>query len=358
MNADLGDAVDVALGLVAEEHQRHVQRDPRARGAAPRRSPKASAARTARPRGTRRGRSSATNRRARGLLRRSAGLMRVPSFPSPARLAQQQPPQEVKRDGRGAVAHVGPRPREVDARARRAPPRRRAGRRRRSRPGRPASPRVPPSGPAMPVRPIADVGAEPLDRAVGHRLGDLLRDRAVALDQLRRHAEQLRSWPRSSRRRRRRRSSPTSRAGRSGAPPAARRARLPHRERRALQQARRPARRSSLPSVEKSESPWRSAMQVDQRAARPPRVGLGADHDLQLAAAQAGRDLEPVEVRAPPPRPAASRRSRTRGCRTGAASSGDSRSRRRAPSRNGSVSTACSQLSCSSRGGPGSTTTT
>ena len=43
----------------------------------------------------------------------------------------------------------------------------------------------------MPVSPIADVGGEPLDRAVGHRLRDLLGDRAVALDQLRRHAEQL-----------------------------------------------------------------------------------------------------------------------------------------------------------------------
>ena len=37
----------------------------------------------------------------------------------------------------------------------------------------------------------AESGSEALDRARGHRLGDLRRDGAVSVDQLRRHAEQL-----------------------------------------------------------------------------------------------------------------------------------------------------------------------
>ena len=58
------------------------------------------------------------------------------------------------------------------------------------------------------------VGAEALERAVGKRLGDLVRDRAVLLDQLAPARPAARSWPRSSRRPRRRRSTPTRRGGR------------------------------------------------------------------------------------------------------------------------------------------------
>ena len=49
---------------------------------------------------------------------------------------------------------------------------------------------VPPPGPATPVTGHGHVRPQPLDGAVGHRLGHLGADRAVALEQLVRHAQQ------------------------------------------------------------------------------------------------------------------------------------------------------------------------
>ena len=105
------------------------------------------------------------------------------------------------------------------------------------------------------------------------------------------------------------------------------------------------------------------AVALAQRRPRSARVGrlgrrLVARGDLDLAAAQAGRDLQALEVHARPPRArAASRRSRTPGSRTAAASPAGSRSRPPTAARKASVSTAVSHIGCSSRGGPGSTTT-
>ena len=94
----------------------------------------------------------------------------------------------------------------------------------------------------------------------------------------------------------------------------------------------------------------------DQLAHRVPgrlRRRLPARHHLDLGAPQAGRDLERRRTpRSSPRRRAASRRSPTPGCRTGAASAGCSSVRPPIASWKNSVSTACGHIACSSRGGP------
>ncbi len=94
-----------------------------------------------------------------------------------------------------------------------------------------------------------------------------------------------------------------------------------------------PAHPRCSPSVENSVS----GVALGHAAARTRRYTLSASrliarHDLDLAAFQAGRDLEPLELDALALRPrAASRRSPTRGSRTGAASAARTPSRPRAP---------------------------
>ena len=113
------------------------------------------------------------------------------------------------------------------------------------------------------------------------------------------------------------------------------------------------------PSSENSVSAWRVADELEQRVVVGLRRRLVARRDLDLAAAQAGGDLERRRAPGRPPRrPAACWRSRTRGSRT----AGRSRAGRSvapaiaAPERRRSAR-AISHIGCSSRGGPGSTTT-
>ena len=93
---------------------------------------------------------------------------------------------------------------------------------------------------------------------------------------------------------------------------------------------------------------------VGGRLGRPVRT----DHDLELAAAQAGRDLQPVEPDLARPRPAASPRSRTRGSRTGASSSGGSAARRLPPPGRARSPPPAPSSPAARAAGPGSTTTT
>ena len=107
-------------------------------------------------------------------------------------------------------------------------------------------------------------------------------------------------------------------------------------------------------------SPWRARTRP-RSCVVGARVGrLVAGDDLDLAAAQAGRDLQRVERRSRRlARPAASRRSRTPGCRTAAACACSVASPRPASAaRKASVSHAPPPTSAAARAaGPGSTTT-
>ncbi len=173
-----------------------------------------------------------------------------------------------------------------------------------------------------PGDPDPEVGAEALDRAVGHRLGDLRRDRPVLVDQLRRHARAARPWPRSSRPPRRPRGSARRRAGRRSGPRAGPRCTT------RPSAMRRPSSSSSAtcwsivePSVLNDEAPVargqarRPAPRARRRRHRPV-----ANLDLELAPAQAGRDLERPTGRSRARSPAATWRSPTRECRTSAGS--------------------------------------
>ena len=172
------------------------------------------------------------------------------------------------------------------------------------------------------VHPVA------LDGARGHRGGHLGRDRPVALDQVRVHAQQarlglVRVADGAAVRRR-----PTTRRARSAGPPAGRRCTI--RPWRWSGPPAAPATWSSMlaPSVENSVSAWRCGDQLRQGGPGGLVGGLVADHHLDLAAAQARGHLEPLQARrSGPRRRAASRRSPTRGCRTAAASTPRSRAR-------------------------------
>ena len=207
----------------------------------------------------------------------------------------------------------------------------------------------------------ADVGAEARERAVGERVGDLGRDGAEPRDQLRGRRPPARSSPRSSTRPRRPARTPTSPAGRSAGPPAARRCttRRP-----------RPCARGGplssaatcssivVPSSENSCARVALAHEVRERRVGVRRAGLVQRRDLDLAAPQAGRDLQRREV---DPRSArrrrASRRSPTRGSPSAAGSPARTRSRRRSRRGRRPSRAPCAHIGCSSRGGPGSTTT-
>ena len=152
---------------------------------------------------------------------------------------------------------------------------------------------VPPPGPAIAGDADADVGAEARPRAVGQRRGDLGRHRAVALDQLRGHVRERRSWPRWSRRRRRPARTRRSPRGRSAAPPSARRCRTrPSRRSGPVEQRRPPGRRSSSRRRRTACRAWRSRIAASKRVVDRRGGGLEHRRDLDLAAAQAGRDLE------------------------------------------------------------------
>ena len=171
------------------------------------------------------------------------------------------------------------------------------------------------AGPAMPVMPTPTEASKLLGRPP-RAPGDLGRDRADALDQLRVDAREIRLGPVASRRRRRRGRIPTIPGGRSGERRAGRRCttRRP-RSSRALRAAPRPARRSSSRRARTACSPCRSAMNASSASYRLLRRRLEARRDLDLAAPQAGRDLEPREPqRRRRPRRAACWRSPTRGC--------------------------------------------
>ena len=182
---------------------------------------------------------------------------------------------------------------------------------------------VPPPGPGDAGDPDADVGAEPLGRArarAPRRPRPTPRRRARSAPGRRRPAP---SSPRRRRRRARRGRTPTSRRARS----AARRAGRPCTTRRwrsssrARAAAARPARR---PTRRRRRRACRRGARARRRSNASYVVGrrrLVPRDDLDLAAPQAGRDLQRVEVDAlARARRAASRRSRTPGCRTSAAS--------------------------------------
>ena len=151
---------------------------------------------------------------------------------------------------------------------------------------------VPPPGPGDAGDADADVGAEARARAVGQRGRDLGRDRAVALDQLRGHAGErdlglvgVDDEPAQH----------VGRGAREVGQPARHQpagARLGGRDRPARRAAARRPRRSSRRPSENSASPWRARSAASKRVVR--RLGGGREdgRDLELAAAQAGRDLQ------------------------------------------------------------------
>ena len=181
----------------------------------------------------------------------------------------------------------------------------------------------------------------------------------MRLDQRRVDARAARSSPRwrtPPRRRPRTPTTPARSVSRAASSP--RGARLRRREPAALQQ-----RRDLL--VDRASRPRRRSRargardhQLHQALVAAAASRLVAGDHLDLAAPQAGRDLEPAEAPSRARPRAASRRSRTRAGRTSAPSSARSsvrpaiglaaRARSRPPRRH---------IGCSSRGGPGRTTT-
>ena len=164
---------------------------------------------------------------------------------------------------------------------------------------------VPPPGPAMPVMPIPDVGAEPRDGARGQRRGHLRRDRPDTLDQLRRRPRRARPSPRSSTRPRRparRPRSPARSVSRAAISPPVHDSATATVERGGPSSS--PATMSSIvaPSRENTRSPCRSTQRrLERRVRRPPPTGSKTRRDLELAAPQAGRDLQRSSA-TPPPR--------------------------------------------------------
>ena len=205
----------------------------------------------------------------------------------------------------------------------------------------------------------AEVGAEALDRAAGHRLGDLGRDRADGPRSALRRRRAGRSSPGSSRRPRRRRSSPRSRGSRSGGPRAA----LPCTTPRAPIVD--PASSAgddlvdALAAVGVDEVAVTLAQGREEAVSQAPVPVPVADVDLELgAAAQAGRDLERSRGRCRARSRAGSWPASTPGSRTSSSSRPRSSPPGRARSPTGPDATAAGHIACSSRGGPGSTTTT
>ncbi len=112
-----------------------------------------------------------------------------------------------------------------------------------------------------------------------------------------------------------------------------------------------------VPSVLNTNRSWRSTSPATRALARRLRARPVADVDLELAAAQAGGDLERREIGLVARSRAATWRSRTRGSRTCARSRPRKARRGPAPLAPRGVATAASHIVCSSRGGPGSTIT-
>ena len=153
---------------------------------------------------------------------------------------------------------------------------------------------VPPPGPAIPVIPMPIVGPEARARAVGERRRHLGRDRAVRARSAPRARRRARSWPRWSRRRR----PPSTYADEPGAvgqprPPSARRCTT---RRSAIVRpgaaARATCRRSSSRRRRTACRRGARAIAASKRVVARPRPRLEHRRDLELAAAQAGRDLE------------------------------------------------------------------
>ncbi len=178
--------------------------------------------------------------------------------------------------------------------AARLPPGSRA--RPRSRPSRPASPRCRRPGPAIPVIPTPTSAPNRSRRAVGERLGDLVGDRAVALDQLGVDAGER----------------DLGGVGVRDHPPGEVRARTPARS--VSRAAIRPPVHDSATAIVRSRE-QRHHLLVDRLAGeREQRVGVAAGDevherlvgllrgrlvargDLDLPPAQAGGDLERVEL--------------------------------------------------------------
>ena len=114
----------------------------------------------------------------------------------------------------------------------------------------------------------------------------------------------------------------------SGGPPAARRARLGEPDRRRPRSSSATCSSIVVPSVAEEEARRgaRRTRRAPHRAAASAPVAV-ADVDLELAAAQAGRDLERRQIGLAARSRAASWRSPTRGCRTAAACSPETASR-------------------------------
>ena len=149
-------------------------------------------------------------------------------------------------------------------------------------------------------------------------------------------------WPRSSRRPRRRRSTPTSRAGPSAAPPAARRCTTPPPPAAGPRSRRRDLLLDRAAVGREHRVAVASASISSTSALRPPRR-LAASARITISSSPRRRQV----VISSPSRPISAlrdaqrlARSRTRGCRTGAPSSGGSAVASATTARNGSVSTA------------------
>ena len=258
------------------------------------------------------GRSSATNMRARG-----------PAQSSRLLLPAQEPPQQVHRHGRRAVADVRAAAGQQHGRARSESPVRRGSTQKHTVPTGFSS--VPPPGPAIPViatavsapkrasAPSAIAAATSGETAPWRSISSAIDAQQLGLGLVRVGDHPARDVGRGP--------GPLGQARRQQ--PGG--ARLGDRDAGGLRAARPPGRRPSSRRSENSSRGWRVADQLDQRRRRPRarRPARGADHDLHLAAAQAGRDLEAARSRRSPARPrAASRRSPTPAGRTAAACPG------------------------------------
>ena len=259
------------------------------------------------------GRSAATKSRTRGAGASSA-ISRAPRSPSRTRgiaqltlaghavpLAQQQPPQQVHRHRRRPVAHRRPPARQLHACAV-SEPAIGVGDAEAHGPDRLLL-ACPPPGPGDAGDADADVGAEaraaprrpapPPPRARPRRArsissGSTPASADLGLVRVGDHAAQ--HVRRGARR------------GRSAAPPAGRRCTTRPRDGRAGGRAAapRPARRSSSRRRRTACRAWRARDAVlEARRSRPPRLGLEARRDLDLPAAQAGRDLQPRRAARP-----------------------------------------------------------
>ena len=218
----------------------------------------------------------------------------------------------------------------------------------------------------MPVTPTPTSAPSARARAVGERCRDLFGDRADALDQRLVDARRAPPSPRWSRRPGRRARPPRSPAAPSAARPAGRPCRT--RRRRSSRTGREPSPRSSaktcsstvVPSSENSVRRMALARRTRRTLVDRRRAGLVARDDLDLAAPQARRDLQALELDAGLLGGAQRRRDLRLGdpvqAQHVAAVLGGAA---RAPPRSAGLlmASASRHIGCSSRGGPGSTTT-